>query len=954
MGVMVGLPLADTQLLDICEYLGNETNLLNIKRLYLDPKLYHCPPQEGESIQDNAHFELLKNALFTAAHNAGSPLVSNGGQKDCRQFHCRILDRKYQERPGRKKKADPFREDYMIDSATRGKREDGRSKSRRTRTTKSLPDAPHVCHFGFRIKWDSLGFYIPIATHSGCPNHVNHLSDGLDRLTLPLKLIPEREKETLQDMCQAAIGNAVSRNYIFSKTGKFITKAQLAYFNSPPPMPLVDGLKSSDTDEMLSFFEQSEDISYHVLWDVPIPPTEPPSPRKTALVSSLCPAGEDGSMEIDHSDDSDFQPARDMAASTRTNGRVHPNSRVFLGCGYCTTGGARDFALFPEVVWADVTSDTNNTGNFLLTFSCRTSEGKQVIFLKVWIPNQNQFSFRWVFKFVLKSLIPETTLTRVRVFMVDGDPQQRNELVKAMMEFMANAIVQSCAWHILNQGMKRRLPSKNLIPAGDKHDQYGIFVGHVKSWCYSWMTPGGCESEQEYELSHQLLLAYINSREGLEACNGIQAYQKAISNFVVEYVQTKDNLFLFYKKMNRRYFNHKTSSAHEGTNLGLKQHAAAVKPSQRIQESAKNSCLQSLMKTCQQDASATYLSSSKPLWSDSPTACHIVSGAESILRRRVRQTEYLDLRRISHNQFEVFSKEPASDTTLSLDQESMFPPEKSPIPDFVRVRTVTMLSDGTLLCSCCEQEREGLCCAHTCKCVKHYFPTWNGPTHHEVSPRWWISWLKYAHRKEYPELTNAMEMLLSNEVKGPRLPEALPHLNSYDPPFASKSVRERLRNYTSQQLNRLLPQPIVTIEGNGTRTIQFIDGCIQETFTQEGTQDEDYLSFPNDDDDDNEMVGDTDPTFQASLEAVHKTIDEEARQLLKPSVDDLYHCLERLNSPKENRLARKMLDDYTNCLRLKIAESNPRKRNIENVQTVSVNVEERTNRVNRIYASRKC
>ena len=199
-----------------------------------------------------------------------------------------------------------------------------------------------------------------------------------------------------------------------------------------------------------------------------------------------------------------------------------------------------------------------------------------------------------------------------------------------------------------------------------------------------------------------------------------------------------------------------------------------------------------------------------------------------------------------------------------------------------------------------------------------------------------------------------MEMLLSNEVKGPRLPEALPHLNSYDPPAANKTARERLRNYTIQQLNRLLPQPIVTREGNGIRTIQFIDGCIQETFTQEGTQDEDYLSFPNDDDDDDKMVGYTDPTFQASLDTVHTNIDGEARQFLKPSVDDLYHCLERLNSPEENRLARKMLDDYTNCLRLKIAESYPRKRNIENVQTVSVNVEERTNQVKRIYASRKC
>jgi hypothetical protein len=161
-----------------------------------------------------------------------------------------------------------------------------------------FPTLPLCAILGSGLSGIPLVSTFPLLLIVDVPTMLTICLDGLDWLTLPLKLIPEKEKETLQDMCQAAIGNAVGRNYIFSKMGKFISKAQLAYFNSPPPMPLVDSLKSSDTDEMLAFFEQSKDISYHVLWDVPIPPTEPPSPRKTALVSSLRSAGEDGSMEI--------------------------------------------------------------------------------------------------------------------------------------------------------------------------------------------------------------------------------------------------------------------------------------------------------------------------------------------------------------------------------------------------------------------------------------------------------------------------------------------------------------------------------------------------------------------------------------------------------------------------------------------------------------------------------
>ncbi len=107
----------------------------------------------------------------------------------------------------------------------------------------------------------------------GCPHHVNHLYCDLDKLTLSMNLLREKKKEQLWDMTNAATRHGVGRNYIFSKLGRYIMKAQLAYFHSEPLSPLVDGLQQSDTYHMLSFFESSQKTPYHVLRDIPLPDT---------------------------------------------------------------------------------------------------------------------------------------------------------------------------------------------------------------------------------------------------------------------------------------------------------------------------------------------------------------------------------------------------------------------------------------------------------------------------------------------------------------------------------------------------------------------------------------------------------------------------------------------------------------------------------------------------------
>jgi hypothetical protein len=168
--------------------------------------------------------------------------------------------------------------------------------------------------------------------------------------------------------------------------------------------------------------------------------------------------------------------------------------------------------LFPEVLHADCTWDSNNKNNHLLTFSCRTSSGKQVVFLRVWLLNQKRSSFRWVFKFVLTSLFNARTFHRTRLVLVDGDPQQRAELSNAIPEHMPNAIDGGCGWHIVEQGWKVHGPGKTAVRdvggMWDK-DKHNLFRKHVKHWLCSWMTPGGAESKDEHGTKFDCLRRHL-------------------------------------------------------------------------------------------------------------------------------------------------------------------------------------------------------------------------------------------------------------------------------------------------------------------------------------------------------------------------------------------------------------------------------------------------------------
>jgi hypothetical protein len=85
---------------------------------------------------------------------------------------------------------------------------------------------------------------------------------------------------------------------------------------------------------------------------------------------------------------------------------------------------------------------------------------------------------------------------------------------------------------LINQGLIKRSLSKGFTKDLAKQEKYSLFLDHIKLWCYSWITAFGCEDEDEYILLKELLFSYINSQEGLLACDGSQHAIQALDDWV--------------------------------------------------------------------------------------------------------------------------------------------------------------------------------------------------------------------------------------------------------------------------------------------------------------------------------------------------------------------------------------------------------------------------------------
>ena len=1005
---------------NLCDHIGKYKNEI-YDRFYFNTTEYPPPPVGSQSIpKDYKSWNDLKLYITRQSHECGSPVVANGSNNNgSRKFVC-FCHRLYKEDANKKK--GPFREDFIVNSKNRGSRPNGRDAARRCSTKLAL-SRDKICKFKFQISWDEKGYFLKQT--SGNPNHEFHPKIDPSNIPIPTRLIPENEKANLVALAESCVGAGVGRNFIHSKLGRYITRAKVAYLQENYNVDFTgQNLPQNDIEKLLEFFKNSETISHQVLWDVPVddvndsicsqgvtvattstektacvdtsdttsthaslnktstaskPTTastnkKPPSPQK--LVSTCF--DRENSNEpyyVDHTEETGMEVLIKEAQHIRTSKNISDSAKIFLCVAWSSVEEIRMFKRFPELIYCDATADTNNTKNQLVTFSGRTCDGKQFIFLRIWIHNQRTSTFQWIFRVVLKTFIPDAFYKQVQMCLVDGDPQQRVKLTEALQTYLKNAKHSTCTHHLITNGWKKYQPSIMSI-SPQQRSRYDRFSRILTNWLFSFSRPGYCENETEYTISKQLLYAFVRSTQArtiLTTSQNVRTVQEWLRNHVL----IKDNQFLYFQRKHLRYYYQATTSPHEGTNHGIKSHAARVRPNQTMFKAGKALSMQSTLKIGEFNHDSSKAVFMNTTWSNSTTSKHIVTKAESLLQKAMHKSSNYDVKRNSFSSWQVFynnenneNSNPSDESnssstsngdsshdetktshTPNIQKENPFDDLKtnkkwSPIPLFNRVREVHMDEMKCLRCSCYQFECIGLPCHHIAAVIKFSFPSWDGFSHHDCSIQWWKIWHHYAYSKNAVGISTVLSRSKFLPVTGACFPSEDRNPPEPTSAYVDKvivNIRESIRNYSLDQLNHLIGDPEMMLRS--------------QTSEYEGlSQTENIL---NDDDDYLANVLDGNDHFGPLLEGGPIAAPQDMFEELKHDFYELLSVLETHkkefpDSDKCNEI-RSLMQEATNEMRLSLFDSDSnRKRKATDNRVINIMTEARARTISRKYNSKNC
>jgi len=796
--------------IDICDYLSGQKT--QYSRLNFSPRKYPPPADLGLAFKTskknhtNTTWDDLRTHIVKQSYKTRSPVICSSGSSGGggKKFVCHTLNDTNKKNKGRKREDEDFRETHLVNDGERGERENGRSLPRRT-SGQDISDGK--CGLLFTVKCDEIGYHITLFRSAGTCMHSHHIKYNYSDVSLPLRLLEENEFKELKNVHDTQAGEGLCKAYLFAKTGQLVPRGKIAYLFGSKATGDADF--ASDIDKLLSYLEDEKDIVHAVFWDMASRGND-----GCRLVSKCKCVEDEDPIVTDLTADRSMKKVVAMVREDRKERNIGSNQNLFLSVMWGEKENLRYFKMYPETVFVDVTSHSNNKKYHLLTFSCKSGTNKQVLFLKAWIPNQRRFSFRWVFKYGMESLGLHHYFKYTELIMKDGDPQQHNEIQNFMVEYLTNAFDGACGWHLVRQGCLRDCPGKTA--AGKENaEKWEQFLTHVKNWLYSWMRPGYCETEDEYKISKELLFRYISSESALQAAGGHQQLLDTVKRWVQNKVIVSENHFLFYLRKHKRAFHTYCSNGHEGTNFGMKNHTIPLKANGSMTKNAKALTMQASLKAAEMNANA-YRNVIKPnkKWSKLPTAPYVTPFAEGLVHAIMDRQDLYSVRRVGEREFEIkcsICVEPfIADHSVSED--------KCPIPRFHRIRRVVVDDDGVCRCSCCYFEQVGIPCPHMAKVFDTVQPQWDGFLHTDVSVRWWSQYNYSAYQfPGHGNLTQLFHDLRHNDVKGPKL-----HLDlltddcmPIEDPSTDMSAVHRLKNYDVDDISQQL---------GGT-----VDGCIVTT-----------------------------------------------------------------------------------------------------------------------------
>jgi hypothetical protein len=189
---------------------------------------------------------------------------------------------------------------------------------------------------------------------------------------------------------------------------------------------------------------------------------------------------------------------------------------------------------------------------------------------------------------------------------------------------------------------------------------------------------------------------------------------------------------------------------------------------------------------------------------------------------------------------------------------------------------------------------------------------------------------------------------LSCEKAGPSFSFPIADDGVYEPTMPTLTARERVHNYSIETIDRLVPPTQEQYDFHGFWRTQVVDGLTQDSYVNHDSSSFCGGEYESNCDDDNNLPSSSQP-FARRLQVPFSQRVGNSRDRLKPYLEEIFSCLDRLDDVTQFEKISKLMEDEVGCLHCIIAQSTQkRQQQVENVTSVNVVVEMRSNNPKRI------
>jgi hypothetical protein len=227
-------------------------------------------------------------------------------------------------------------------------------------------------------------------------------------VALPTCLLTSDEIDNIVHIVNATSNIGSACNFIHGKFGKLFSLMKAAYLCRRENVDLNS--PRDDIDHMMDNIAKSDEISFVSLSDVPTKDYFNVKSTDCDVNTMTMSTTKSFTGHVHYEPTNESSAISSLSAQIneeRSERNLQKEEALFIAVAWIVKPAFRLFKLCPKVVWVNVTSHSNNKGFHLLTFSSRLSIGKQIVWMGIFIPNQQRFSFRWVFKEAFPKLVPK-------------------------------------------------------------------------------------------------------------------------------------------------------------------------------------------------------------------------------------------------------------------------------------------------------------------------------------------------------------------------------------------------------------------------------------------------------------------------------------------------------------------------------------------------------------------